>query len=181
MKITRVQGYRNRQALIKISFIIIVFFFIYRAFSITDIIANDLSLKLKASNNSEFTIIEKSIRGNILDRNNNLLAINLIHKKINLDPMILQDEYIDLLAEALNIPTDEFREKISKKRENKRKYFIVKEKLRVNDPILSNIAELKNKRVNICLKELKLPSNNLADKVKLLVGLKLAVPMGSFG
>ena len=175
MKITRVQGYRNRQALIKISFIIIVFFFIYRAFSITDIIANDLSLKLKASNNSEFTIIEKSIRGNILDRNNNLLAINLIHKKINLDPMILQDEYIDLLAEALNIPTDEFREKISKKRENKRKYFIVKEKLRVNDPILSNIAELKNKRVNICLKELKLPSNNLADKVKLLVGLKLAV------
>ncbi|MDC1537002.1 penicillin-binding protein 2, partial [Candidatus Thioglobus sp.] len=134
-----------------------------------------MSLKLKASNNSEFTIIEKSIRGNILDRNNNLLAINLIHKKINLDPMILQDEYIDLLAEALNIPTDEFREKISKKRENKRKYFIVKEKLRVNDPILNNIAKLKNKRINICLKELKLPSNNLADKVKLLVGLKLAV------
>ena len=41
MKITRVQGYKNRQALIKISFIIIVFFFIYRTFSITDIIAND--------------------------------------------------------------------------------------------------------------------------------------------
>ena len=161
MKIARVQGYRNRQALIKISFIIIVFFFIYRAFSITDIIANDLPLKLKASNNSEFTIIEKSIRGNILDRNNNLLAINLIHKKINLDPMILQDEYIDLLAEALNIPTDEFREKIRQKRENKRKYYIVKEKLRVNDPILSNIAKLKSKRVDICLKEFKLPSNNL--------------------
>ena len=150
-------------------------FLLIETFSISDIIANELSLKLKASNNSEFTIIEKSIRGNILDRNNNLLAINLIHKKINLDPMILQDEYIDLLAEALNIPSDEFREKISKKRENKRKYFIVKEKLKVNDPILSNIAELKNKRVNICLKELKLPSNNLADKVKLLVGLKLAV------
>ena len=61
MKIIRVQGYRNRQALIKISFIIIVFFFIYRAFSITDIIANDLSLKLKASINSEFTIIEGSL------------------------------------------------------------------------------------------------------------------------
>ncbi len=100
-----------------------------------------MPLKLKASNNSEFTIIEKSIRGNILDRNNNLLAINLIHKKINLDPMILQEEYIDLLAEALNIPIDEFREKISEKRKKKRKYFIVKEKLRVNDAILNNIAD----------------------------------------
>jgi cell division protein FtsI (penicillin-binding protein 3) len=150
-----------------------VLIFIYRASSITDINANNLSLKLKASNNSEFTIIEKSIRGNILDRNNNLLAINLIHKKINLDPMILQDEYIDLLATALSIPTDEFREKINEKRENKRKYFIVKEKLKVNDMILSNIAELKKKRVNVCLKEFKLPSNSLADKAKLLVGLKV--------
>ena len=174
MKIARVQGYRNRQALIKISFIIIVLIFIYRAFSITDINANNLSLKLKASNNSEFTIIEKSIRGNILDRHNNLLAINLIHKKINLDPMILQDEYIDFLATALSIPTDEFREKINEKRENKRKYFIVKEKLKVNDMILSNIAELKKKRVKICSKELKLPSNSLADRTKLLIGLKLA-------
>jgi cell division protein FtsI (penicillin-binding protein 3) len=174
MKIARVQGYRNRQALIKISFIIIVLIFIYRAFSIGDINANNLSLKLKASNNSEFIIIEKSIRGNILDRNNNLLAINLIHKKINLDPMILQDEYIELLAAALRIPPDEFRKKINEKRENKRKYFIVKEKLRVNDIILINIAELKKKRVKICSKELKLPSNSLADKAKLLIGLKIA-------
>ena len=88
MKIARVQGYRNRQALVKIIFVIIVSIFIYRAFGITDINANGKPLKLKASNNSEFTIIEKSIRGSILDRNNNLLAINLIHKKINLDPMI---------------------------------------------------------------------------------------------
>jgi len=174
MKIARVQGYRNRQALIKISFIIIVLIFIYRTFSVSGINVNDLSLKLKASNNSEFTIIEKSIRGNILDRNNNLLAIDLIHKKINLDPMILQDEYIDLLAIALRIPTDEFREKVNEKRENKRKYFIVKEKLRVNDIILSNIAELKKKRVKICSKELKLPSNSLADKAKLLINLKVA-------
>ena len=175
MKIARVQGYSNRQALIKISFIIIVLIFIYRAFNITDINANNLPLKLKASNNSEFTIIEKSIRGNILDRNDNLLAINLIHKKINLDPMILQDEYIELLAEALSLPYDKFREKINEKRESKRKYFIVKEKLSVNDPILSNIAELKKKRVKICSKELKLPSNSLADKAKLLIGLKVAV------
>ena len=121
MKIARVQGYRNRQALVKICFIIIVFIFIYRAFGITNINANDRPLKLKASNNSERIIVENSIRGSILDRNNNLLAINLIHKKINLDPMILQEEYIDFLAEALNIPIDEFREKISEKRKKKAK------------------------------------------------------------
>ena len=175
MKIARVQGYRNRQALVKIIFVIIVSIFIYRAFGITDINANGKSLKLKASNNSEFTIIEKSIRGSILDRNNNLLAINLIHKKINLDPMILQEEYIDFLAEALNIPIDEFREKISEKRKKKRKYFIVKENLRVNDAILNNIATLKKKRIKICFKELKSPSNSLFDKAKLIIGIKAAI------
>ena len=175
MKIARVQGYRNRQALVKIIFVIIVSIFIYRAFGITDINANGKSLKLKASNNSEFTIIEKSIRGCILDRNNNLLAINLIHKKINLDPMILQDEYIDFLAEALNIPIDEFREKISEKRKKKRKYFIVKENLRVNDAILNNIAALEKKRIKICFKELKSPSNSLFDKAKLIIGIKAAI------
>ena len=175
MKIARVQGYRNRQALVKIIFVIIVSIFIYRAFGIADINANGEPLKLKASNNSEFTIIEKSIRGSILDRNNNLLAINLIHKKINLDPMILQEEYIDFLAEALNIPIDEFREKISEKRKKKRKYFIVKENLRVNDAILNNIATLKKKRIKICFKELKSPSNSLFDKAKLIIGIKPAI------
>jgi cell division protein FtsI (penicillin-binding protein 3) len=175
MKIARVQGYRNRQALVKIIFVIIVSIFIYRAFGITDINSNGEPLKLKASNNSEFTIIEKSIRGSILDRNNNLLAINLIHKKINLDPMILQEEYIDFLAEALNIPIDEFREKISEKRKKKRKYFIVKENLRVNDAILNNIATLKKKRIKICFKELKSPSNSLFDKAKLIIGIKPAI------
>ena len=58
MKIARVQGYRNRQALVKVCFIVIVFIFIYRAFTVTDIQANDVSLKAKASKNSEFSIIE---------------------------------------------------------------------------------------------------------------------------
>ena len=49
MKIARVQGYRNRQALVKIIFVIIVSIFIYRAFGITDINANGKPLKLKAS------------------------------------------------------------------------------------------------------------------------------------
>ena len=164
MRIARVQGYRNRQALVKICFILIVLIFTYRAFSVSEIQANDISLKTKASKNSEFALVEKSMRGNILDRNNNLLAINLIHKKINLDPMIIQDEYIDLLSEALEIPFQDFRDQIANKKANKRKYFIVKDKLKVNDPILKKISELKKMRSKVCFKEVKVPSLTLGDK-----------------
>ena len=172
MKIARVQGYRNRQSLVKICFIAIVIIFIYRAFSVTDIKANDIPLKAKASKNSEFSLVEKSIRGNILDRNNNLLAINLIHKKINLDPMIIQEEYIDLLADALEMPRMDFREQIIEKKINKRKYFIVKEQLKVNDPILKNIAELQKKRSKVCFKTSKNPTVTLIDKAKKIIGMK---------
>ena len=172
MRIARVQGYRNRQALVKICFILIVLIFTYRAFSVSEIQANDISLKTKASKNSEFVLVEKSMRGNILDRNNNLLAINLIHKKINLDPMIIQDEYIDLLAEALEIPFQDFRDQIANKKANKRKYFIVKDKLKVNDPILKKISELKKMRSKVCFKEVKVPSLTLVDKAKKVIGMK---------
>ena len=172
MRIARVQGYRNRQALVKICFILIVLIFTYRAFSVSEIQANDISLKTKASKNSEFALVEKSMRGNILDRNNNLLAINLIHKKINLDPMIILDEYIDLLAEALEIPFQDFRDQIANKKANKRKYFIVKDKLKVNDPILKKISELKKMRSKVCFKEVKVPSLTLVDKAKKVIGMK---------
>ncbi len=172
MRIARVQGYRNRQALVKICFILIVIIFTYRAFTISEIQANNSSLKSKASKNSEFSLVEKPIRGSILDRHDNLLAINLIHKKINLDPMIIQDEYVDLLADALELPREEFKEEIAIKKSNNRKYFIVKDKLRVNDPILKNVAELKKRRSKVCFTEVKTPSLSLIDKAKKVIGMK---------
>ena len=175
MRIARVQGYRNRQALVKICFILIVIIFTYRAFTISEIQANNASLKSKASKNSEFSLVEKPIRGNILDRHDNLLAINLIHKKINLDPMIIQDEYVDLLADALELPREEFKEEIAIKKSNNRKYFIVKDKLRVNDPILKNVAELKKRRSKVCFTEVKTPPLTLIDKAKKVIGMKPAI------
>ena len=172
MRIARVQGYRNRQALVKVCFTLIVLIFTYRAFTVSDIQANDITLKTKASKNSEFSLVDKSMRGNILDRNDNLLAINLIHKKINLDPMIIQDEYIDLLADALEIPIQDFSIQIENKRAKNRKYFIVKDKLKVNDPVLKNISELKKKRSKVCFNEVKIPSLSLVDKAKKVIGMK---------
>jgi cell division protein FtsI (penicillin-binding protein 3) len=86
--------------------------------------------------------------------------------------MIIQDEYIDLLADALEIPRIDFREQIVDKKINNRKYFIVKDKLKVNDPILNNIAHLKKKRSKVCFKEFITPSVTLINKAKKIIGMK---------
>ena len=171
MKLTRVQNYWNRQALVKYSFILIIVVFVYQAINIHSKQISGISLQNKASTKAEQTFTENAIRGNILDRNGNILAIDLIQKRINLDPMILQDEYIPLLAEALLIPIEELRRIIEEKRTNQRKEYIVKENLVVTDPILENISELKKRRIEVCNRQLITPSINLFEKAKLLAGI----------
>ena len=175
MKLTRVQNYWNRQALVKYSFIAIIVVFVYQAINIHSKQVNGTSLKHKASARAEQTITENAIRGNILDRNGNILAIDLIQNKINLDPMIIQDEYIPLLAEALLIPIKELRRIIEEKRNNQRKEYIVKENLMVTDPILKNISELKKRRIEVCNTQLITPSINLFEKAKLLAGIDVSL------
>ena len=171
MKFTRVQNYWNRQALVKYSFLVIMVVFVYQAISIHSKQVNGTSLKNKASTKAEETLTENAVRGNILDRNGNILAIDLIQKKINLDPMIIQDEYIPLLAEALLMPIEELRRIIEEKRTNQRKEYIVKENLVVTDPILENISDLKKRRIRVCNTQLITPSINLFEKAKLLAGI----------
>ena len=171
MKFTRVQNYWNRQALVKYSFLVIMVVFVYQAISIHSKQVNGTSLKNKASTKAEQTLTENAVRGNILDRKGNILAINLIQKKINLDPMIIQDEYIPLLAEALLMPIEDLRRIIEEKRTNQRKEYIVKENLMVTDPILKNISELKKRRIEVCNTQLITPSINLFEKAKLLAGI----------
>jgi len=171
MKLTRVQNYWNRQALVKYSFILIIVIFVYQAINIHSKQINGTSLQNNASTKAEQTLTENAVRGNILDRNGNILAIDLIQNKINLDPMIIQDEYIPLLAEALLIPIEEFRRIIEEKRTNRRKEYIVKENLVVTDPILENISDLKKRRIRVCNTQLITPSIQLFEKAKLLAGI----------
>jgi len=175
MKFTRVQNYWNRQAIVKYSFLAIMVVFVYQAISIHSKQVNGTSLKNKASTKAEQTLTENAVRGNILDRNGNILAIDLIQNKINLDPMIIQDEYIPLLAEALLMPIEELRRIIREKRNNQRKEYIVKENLVVTDPILKNISELKKRRIEVCNTQLITPSINLFEKAKLLAGIDVRV------
>jgi cell division protein FtsI (penicillin-binding protein 3) len=132
-------------------------------------------LQNKASNKAEKTLTENAVRGNILDRNGNILAIDLIQKRINLDPMIIQDEYIPLLAEALLMPIEDLRRTIEEKRINERKEYIVKENLVVTDPVLENISELKKLRIRVCKTQLISPSINLFEKAKLLAGIDIGL------
>ena len=166
MKLTRVQNYWNRQALVKYSFILIIVVFVYQAINIHSKQISGTSFQNKASTKAEQTLTENAVRGNILDRNGNILAIDLIQNKINLDPMIIQDEYIPLLAEALLMPIEELRRIIREKRNNQRKEYIVKENLVVTDPILKNISELKKRRIEVCNTQLITPSINLFEKAK---------------
>jgi len=175
MKFTRVQNYWNRQALVKYSFLVIMVVFVYQTISIHSKQVNGTSLKNKASNKAEETLTENTARGNILDRNGNILAIDLIQKRINLDPMIIQDEYIPLLAEALMMPIEELRRIIEEKKINQRKEYIVKENLVVTDPILENISDLKKRRIRVCNTQLITPSINLFKKAKLLAGIDVTL------
>ena len=175
MKLTRVQNYWNRQALVKYSFILIIVVFVYQAINIHSKQISGTSFQNKASTKAEQTLTENAVRGNILDRNGNILAIDLIQNKINLDPMIIQDEYIPLLAEALLIPIEELRRIIREKRNNQRKEYIVKENLVVTDPILKNISELKKRRIEVCNTQLITPSINLFEKAKLLAGIDVSL------
>jgi len=173
MKFTRVQNYWNRQGLVKYSFIVIIVIFVYQAIDIHSKQVNGASLQNKASSKAEKTLTENAVRGNILDRNGNILAIDLIQKRINLDPMIIQDEYIPLLAEALLIPIEELRRTIEEKRMNERKEYIVKENLVVTDPVLENISKLKKRRIKVCNSKLITPAINFLEKAKLLAGIEV--------
>ncbi len=175
MKFTRVQNYWNRQALVKYSFIVIIVVFVYQAIDIHSKQVDGVLLQNKASSKAEKTLTENAVRGNILDRNGNILAIDLIQKRVNLDPMIIQDEYIPLLAEALLMPIAELRRTIEEKRINERKEYIVKENLVVTDPVLENISELKKRRIRVCNTQLITPSINLFEKAKLLAGIDIAL------
>jgi len=149
--------------------------FVYQAISIHSKQVNGTPIKNIASTKAVQTLTENAVRGNILDRNGNILAIDLIQKRINLDPMIIQDEYIPLLAEALIMPIEELRRIIEEKRTNQRKEYIVKKNLVVTDPILENISDLKKRRIRVCKTQLITPSINLFEKAKLLAGIDVAL------
>ncbi len=175
MIFSRVQNYRTRQGLVKYLFYIFVIIFIYRASTIHSSELGEGSLLNKASDKSIKTMTQKAIRGNILDRNGNILAIDLIKQRINLDPTLVQDEYIPLLAQALSIPSDELKETLEKKKLAGRRHLIIKKNLTVTDPVIKKISELKRNVQKVCVSSMVNQKNSWIDKTKSLAGFDMPI------
>ena len=175
MKFTRVQNYWNRQSLIKYSFFVIIAIFTYQAISIHSQELGTISLQQKAISKSEKSLTQKASRGNILDRNGSVLAISLIQQKINLDPTQIQNEFIPMLAEALQLPFDDLNNKIKSKLQasSGRKSLIIKENIALTDPIISSLKKLKKQKVEVCKTKLVAPPKTLLEKAKGIVGIEV--------
>ena len=171
----RVQNYRTRQSLVKYLFYIFVFIFVYRSTTIHSNELDEVSFLDKASSKSIQTMTEKAIRGNILDRNGNILAIDLIKQRINIDPSLVQDEYVTLLAQALSMPNNELKEILEKKKLAGRRYLIIKKNLAVTDPIFNKISELKRDIKEVCASSMVDQENSWIDMAKSLAGFDLPI------
>ena len=147
------QNYSNRQLFIPFVLLIIFAFFCYKIIKIHSTEINTIKLNEKAYLQSQITQTTKYSRGNIIDRNGNILATNLVRKQINLDPTLIQNEFIPLLAKALKIPYSELKNKIEKKRQADygRKYLIIVKDLTIADEIIKNIEKLKKQKIKICV------------------------------
>jgi cell division protein FtsI (penicillin-binding protein 3) len=107
------QNYSRRQLVIQIIFASLVVVFFFRIINIYQIDAGGISIQKKASKQAELTSSVQARRGDILDRHGDVLASNLILKKINLDSTQIQTAFIPKLAQALMMPEKKLR-KISK-------------------------------------------------------------------
>jgi len=174
----RVQNYWYRQGFIKYFFILLLIVFGFRIITINQLYADDISIQEKGNKQAVKNIRNKARRGDILDRNGNVLASNLILKKVNLDPTQVQAEFIPKLAEALMMPEDALRVSIEKKLSSQvgRKHLIIRKNLRLTSPILKNLKDLAKIKLKICKTKQKKVKLGLLDKVLVITSLKKDQP-----
>ncbi len=168
----RVQNYWRRQGFVKYVFLLVFLGFAYQTTLIlSGADSQGVSIKDRASTQANHSQIKQARRGDILDRHGNILASNLILKKVNIDPMIIQDEYIPKLAEALEMDTDELKQRIESKRKIGSKYLIVKKNIALNSQIVKNLQALRKQRLRICRHKQVADKVPLTDKLLAKLGL----------
>ena len=168
------QNYWYRQGFIKYFFILFLIVFGYRIVTINQLHAGDISIQEKGNKQADDKVRNQARRGDILDRNGNVLASNLILKKVNLDPTQVQPEFIPKLAEALEIPEKELRSAIAKKLKGKagRKHLIIRKNLELTSPILENLNDLKKIKLEVCTTKQKKVKLGLLDRALVIANLK---------
>ena len=172
---SRVQHYWYRQGAIKYFFVLFLLGFSFRIVTINQLNAGDISLQDKGNKQaSKIFDGNEARRGDILDRHGDVLASNLILKRVNLDSTLVQTAFIPKLSEALMMPEEELRIAINKKLSKRagRKNLIIKKNLRLTDPVLNNITKLKKLKIQICKTKLVKNKLNLLDKALVFTKLK---------
>ena len=172
--LSRVQNYWHRQGVIKYFFVLFLLGFGFRIVTINQLNAGPISLQEKASLQASGHFENKARRGDILDRNGNILASSRILKRVNLDPTQVQTAFIPKLAEALIMPEQELRDAIDKKlsKQAGRKNLVIKKNLPLTDPILENIAKLKKIKLKVCTNKQIENKVSLLDKALISAQLK---------
>ena len=172
---SRDQNYWYRQGAIKYFFVLFLLGFSFRIVTINQLNAGDISLQDKGNKQaSKIFDGNEARRGDILDRHGDVLASNLILKRVNLDSTLVQTAFIPKLSEALMMPEEELRIAINKKLSKRagRKNLIIKKNLRLTDPVLNNITKLKKLKIQICKTKLVKNKLNLLDKALVFTKLK---------
>ena len=168
------QNYSTRQLVFQGIFAVLVVIFFFRIISIYKIDAGGINIQKKAGKQAQFTTNIKARRGDILDRNNDILASHLILKKINLDSTQVQTAFIPKLAQALNMSEQTLKKAIKKKLSKRagRKNLIIKKNLRLTNPILENIKALRKTRLKICKTKRQKNKLNLFEKALVFAKIK---------
>jgi cell division protein FtsI (penicillin-binding protein 3) len=173
---SRVQNYWYRQGAVKYFFVLFLLGFGLRIVTINQLNVGPISLhekaRIQADNSNK--VRTKARRGDILDRNGDILASSLILKRVNLDPTQVQTPFIPKLAEALLMPESELRAAIEKKLSKVmgRKELIIKKNLKLTSPILENLKNLATIKLKICTTRQKKISTSLLDQALEMASLK---------
>ncbi len=151
----------------------------YRIVTINQLHAGDISIQEKGNKQADDKVRNKARRGDILDRNGNVLASNLILKKVNLDPTQVQPEFIPKLAEALEMSEKELRSSITKKLKGKtgRKYLIIRKNLELTSAVLKNLKDLEKVKLKICTTKQKKIKLSLFDRALVMINIKKNEPI----
>ena len=161
------QGYWTRNWAIIIVLLILLVIFSYQIIDIHSLKINNKDINQMAVGQSKETISIDSFRGDILDRNGEILATSLIFNKINLDPTIIQKEFEEDLSKILGISFDEYleRKRVHLSKKQGRKNWIILRNISLNNPMIENIKKLKSERRETCKFEIVSSKPNLYEKI----------------
>jgi cell division protein FtsI/penicillin-binding protein 2 len=151
--VEKVQGYWRRQGFVKFVFVALFGLFSYQAISISDTNQPGTSVQERAHNQANKVQTNTARRGDILDRNGNILASSRLLKRVILDPMLIDPAFIPGLAQALDMNEEKLSALLERKRAIKSRYLPIKKNLTLTDPILKNLIAFKKQRVRVCKKK----------------------------